>query len=144
MPMLSLRNPDSDAPQLATGYKRVLLIAADRFLYLFHICFMLAIVFGWIPQATRMFNWYLIVVTLISWVGLGLVFGFGFCLLTDIQSRIRQRLFADGSMPSFVKDMLERITGRELNAFHVEVVTQVIFYLSAAASFYANFAYRWV
>jgi len=144
MPMQSLRNPDTDAPPLATGLKRIALLAADRILYLFHICFMLAIVLGWIPQATRMFNWYLIVITLVSWFGLGLVFGFGFCLITDIQSRIRQRLVTGGSMPSFVKDVLERVTGRELNPLYVEVITQLVFYFSVAASFYANFGYRWV
>ncbi len=144
MPMQSLHNLDSNTPPLATGLTRLLLIAADRVLYLFHICFMLAIVFGWIPQATRIFNWYLIVVTLVSWFGLGLVFGFGFCLITDIQSRIRQRLVANGTMKSFVKDLLERVTGRELNPFHVEIVTQLIFYFSVVASFYTNFAYRWV
>ncbi|MEJ2362643.1 MAG: DUF2784 family protein [Gammaproteobacteria bacterium] len=144
MPMQSLQNPDIQTPPLATGLTRAVLLVADRVLYLFHICFMLAIVVGWIPQATRMYNWYLIVITLVSWFGLGLVFGFGFCLLTDIQSRIRQRLVAGGTMPSFVTDVLERITGRELNPFHVEVVTQLVFYFSVAASFYANFAYRWV
>lgn len=144
MPMQSLRDPDTNPPPLATGLTRVALLAADRVLYLFHICFMLVIVFGWIPQTTRMLNWYLIVITLLSWIGLGPVFGFGFCLITDIQSRIRQRLVAGGSMSSFVKDVLERTTGRELKPVYVEIGTQLVFYFCVAASFYVNFAYRWL
>jgi hypothetical protein len=92
--------------------------------------------------ATRLANWYLIVLTFVSWFGLGWVFGFGFCLLTGIQSKIRQRLGNGARMESFVQDVLQRVTGRDLNPRHVEIGTQAGFYLSAAASAYVNFLHH--
>jgi hypothetical protein len=143
MPMPSAPGPDSGTAQPAQGLARFALLAADRGLYLLHLTTTTIIVFGWIPPATRMINWYLIVATFLSWLGLGLVFGFGFCLFTDIQSRIRRRLGIEEPMESFVKDVLDRITGRDLDPAHVEIGTQIVFYFSAAASFYVNFGHRW-
>lgn len=143
MPMPSVPRPDTDAAQPVQGLARLALLAADRGLYLLHLSTTMIIVFGWIPPETRMINWYLIVATFVSWLGLGLVFGFGFCLFTNIQSRIRRRLGVEEPMESFVKDVLDRITGRDLNPVQVEIGTQVVFYFSAAASFYVNFAHRW-
>ncbi len=126
------------------GLTRLALLTADRGLYALHLITTTIIVFGWIPPATRLLNWYLIVATFVSWLGLGLIFGFGFCLFTDIQARIRRRLGEGRVMESFMKDVFDHITGRDLNPLHVEIVTQAVFYFSAAASFYVNFGYRWV
>jgi hypothetical protein len=142
--MPSAPGPETGAALPAQGLARFALVTADRGLYLLHLCTTMTIVFGWIPPATRMINWYLIVATFFSWLGLGVVFGFGFCLFTDIQSRIRRRLGTREPMESFVKDVLDRITGRNLNPVHVEIGTQIVFYFSAAASFYVNFAHRWI
>jgi Protein of Unknown function (DUF2784) len=143
MPMQSVPGPETGAALPARGLARFALLAADRGLYLLHLSTTTTIIFGWIPPATRMINWYLIVATFVSWLGLGLVFGFGFCLFTDIQSRIRRRLGAGEPMESFMKDVLDRVTGRDLNPVHVEIGTQIVFYFSAIASFYVNFAHRW-
>jgi hypothetical protein len=126
------------------GLTRWALRFADRGLYALHLTTTTIIVFGWIPPATRMLNWYLIVATFVSWLGLGLMFGFGFCLFTSIQSRIRRRLGEGEVMDSFMKDVFDRLTGRDLNPQHVEIVTQAVFYACAAASFYVNFGYRWI
>jgi hypothetical protein len=143
MPTRSLNITDKHevAPR---GLTRWALRFADRGLYALHLTTTTIIVFGWIPSETRMLNWYLIVATFISWLGLGVMYGFGFCLFTSIQSRIRQRLGEGPPIESFMKDLLDRITGRDLNANYVEIVTQAVFYFCAAASFYVNFGYRWI
>ena len=144
MPKPSSNAPAASAAPPRNALERATLIAADRLLNLAHLGAMLFIVFGWMLPATRMANWYLVVLTFVSWFGLGLVFGFGFCLITGIQSKIRQRLGYTEPMDSFVKHLLDRLTGRDLNPLHVEIGTQAGFYLSAAASAYVNFLHRWL
>jgi len=144
MPKPSANTGETRAAPPRSALERATLIAADRLLYFAHLAAMLFIVFGWMLPATRLANWYLIVLTFVSWFGLGLVFGFGFCLITGIQSKIRQRLGNTEPMDSFVKHVLDRLTGRDLNPLHVEVGTQASFYLSAAASAYVNFWHRWL
>jgi len=144
MPKPSSNAPAASAAPSRSLLKRAALVAADRLLYLAHLATMLFIAFGWMLPATRLANFYLIVLTFVSWFGLGLVFGFGFCLITGIQSKIRQRLGHATPMDSFVKDLLDRLTGRDLNPLHVEIGTQAGFYISAAASAYVNFWHRWL
>ena len=119
------------------------LVMADKGLYALHLTTTTFIVVGWIPSATRSVNFFLIVLTFLSWFGLGLKQGFSYCFFTDIQSKVRRRLGREG-IDSFVRDFLERLTGRTLNPTSVEIGTQVVFYLSALASFYVNFGYQWV
>lgn len=144
MPKPSANTPEASAAPPRSALERATLIAADRLLYLAHLATMLFIVFGWMLPATRMANWYLIVLTFVSWFGLGYLFGFGFCLITGIQAKIRRRLGYREPMDSFVKHLLDRLTGRDLNPLHVEIGTQAGLYLSAAASAYVNFLHRWM
>jgi hypothetical protein len=143
MPMQSLHEPEHTGVGPAHGLRRVAWLAADRGLYLLHLTTTTLIVFGWIPPETRLINWYLIVATFVSWLGFGLIFGFGYCFFTDIQTRIRRRLGTGAPMESFVKDVADRLTGMDLNPKAVEFVTQTVFYCCAVASFYVNFAWRW-
>lgn len=144
MPNPSSNDRRSHAAPPRSTLGRATLVAADRALYLAHVATMLFIVFGWMLPATRMANWYLIVLTFVSWFGLGGIFrfGIGYCLLTGIQSRVRQRLHDGERMESFVSDFLEDLTGREFDPMHVEIGTQAAFYLSAVASAYVNFLNR--
>jgi Protein of Unknown function (DUF2784) len=144
MPKPSSNAPAASAAPPPSALERAALVAADRLLYLAHLAAMAFIVFGWMLPATRMANWYLIVLTFVSWFGLGLVFGFGFCLITGIQSKIRQRLGYSEPMDSFVKHVLDRLTGRDLNPLHVEIGTQAGFYIAAVASAWVNFGHRWL
>jgi hypothetical protein len=123
------------------GRERATLIAADRVLYVVHVAVTLLIAFGWMLPATRLINWYLIVLTFLSWSVLGWVLrsGYGFCFLTGIQSVIRRRLGHDGGMESFIRHVLRRVTGRDLNPLYVEMLVQAGFYVVAAISLYVNF-----
>jgi hypothetical protein len=125
--------------------ERAMLMAADRLLYAAHVATMLFIAFGWLLPETRLVNWYLIVLTFLSWSVLGWVFrsGYGFCFLTGIQSLIRRRLGEAAGMDSFVHDMVVRVTGREIDPRWVGIATHVGFYLAAAASAYVNFLGGW-
>jgi hypothetical protein len=142
MPKPSSNAPEASAAPPRSVLEYAALVAADRLLYVGHLSAMLFIMFGWMLPETRMANWYVIVLVFLSWFGLGFVFGFGFCLLTGIQAKIRQRLGYAEPMDSFVKHVLDRVTGRDLNPLHVEIGTQAGFYISAAASAWVNFGHR--
>lgn len=132
--------PASDSAQ--RPWAHMAMVAADKGLYAAHIVVMVFIVVGWIFPVTRLANFILIVLTLLSWFGLGLRHHLGYCLLTGMQSKIRQRL-GRKEMHSFVLDFFERVTGRTLNPKRVDIAAQAVTYLCALISLYVNFGYRW-
>ncbi len=120
--------------------ERFALIVADRFLHLLHWGVMLFCVTGWALPETRLANLMLIGLIALSWFGLGKFHGYGYCLITDLQWKIKERLGGRPGTDSFVKFQLDRITGRDLNPVTVNRWTQMTFYLSALASLYLNVA----
>jgi hypothetical protein len=141
--MQSSNGPEAGSRPAMGFWQHIALVTADKGLYALHLTTTSFIVFGWILPATRTINFYLIVLTLLSWFVLGLKYGFSYCFFTDLQSKIRRRLGRE-KIDSFVLDFLERLTGRSLNPTAVEIATQVVFYVSVMASVYVNFGYRWV
>lgn len=118
---------------------KLVLLAADRFLHLLHLGLALFCVTGWIFPETRLANLVLVILVALSWFGLGISHGYGYCLITGIQWKIKERLGERPLPASFVKYQLDKITGRDLNPNSVDRFTQISFYLAALASFYANF-----
>ena len=72
--------------------EKIALVAADRFLHLLHLAVMFFCVTGWIFPETRPANLVLIILIAISWFGLGKFHGYGYCLITGIQWKIKARL----------------------------------------------------
>lgn len=118
----------------------IALRVADRFLHLLHLTVALFCVTGWIFPATRLANLVLVILIALSWFGLGKFYGFGYCLITGIQWKIKARLGERPRTASFVKYQFDKITGRDLNPESVNRYTQIAFYLSALASVYLNVA----
>jgi hypothetical protein len=117
----------------------IALRVADRFLHLLHLTVALFCVTGWIFPATRPANLVLVILIALSWFGLGKFYGFGYCLITDLQWKIKERLGERPLSPSFVKYQLDQITGRNLDPKSVDRFTQGSFYISTLASLYVNF-----
>lgn len=120
--------------------EKIALLAADRFLHLLHLGVMLFCVTGWMFPETRAANLVLIILIAISWFGLGKFHGYGYCLITGIQWKVKARLGERPRTASFVKYQFDKITGRDLNPESVNRYTQLGFYLSALASVYLNVA----
>ena len=98
-------------------------------------------VLGWAHPDTRIYNLALVFLIALSWFGLGIFRGLGYCLVTDWQWRIKKRLGENLTTDSFVKYELDRLTGASLDEKRVNTFTQVGFYLSATLSVYANYIY---
>lgn len=66
---------------------------------------------GWVWRRTRHLHLFAISATLLSWFGLGVVYGWGYCPLTDWHWQVKRALGETGLPASWVKYYLDRITG---------------------------------
>ena len=98
-------------------------------------------VIGWVHPDTRLYNLVLVILIALSWFGLGIFRGLGYCLVTDVQWWIKQKLGEKLTTDSFIKYELDNLAGCNLNEERVNLLTQICFYFSAAASLYTNFYY---
>jgi len=107
-------------------------------LHLLHLSIIIFCVSGWLLPSTR--PWHLVLCAMIfaSWFGLGLWKGWGYCLVTDLQWRL-MRHTGDAAPPfGYVPMLWQRITGRDVDARRVDLLTQAVFYFSALASLLVN------
>lgn len=66
---------------------------------------------GWTWKRTRRLHLATISATVASWFGLGALYGWGYCPLTDWHWRVKRALGETGLPASWVKYYLDRITG---------------------------------
>ncbi len=112
--------------------------AADVAFHVLHSAVILFCVTGWILPATR--GWHLVLVSLIalSWFGIGLFRGFGYCLLTDLHWRVKRALGQTDLPESYVKYALDRLLRRDLDPGSIDALTARGFYLAALAGVAVN------
>ncbi|MYB06375.1 MAG: DUF2784 domain-containing protein [Gemmatimonadetes bacterium] len=77
-------------------------------------------VLGWAWRRTRRFHLVTIGATLLSWFGLGAVYGWGYCPLTDWHWRIKLMLGETDLPGSWIKYYLDRITGLDWSPMVVD------------------------
>jgi len=78
-------------------------------------------------------------VTAACWFGLGFWYGIGYCPITDYQWHIKE-LRGEQNLPnSFIKYFADAITGRDINATLIDVLTGLGFFLASLLSVYVNF-----
>ncbi|MGC8738144.1 MAG: DUF2784 domain-containing protein [Candidatus Hydrogenedens sp.] len=99
----------------------------DIFLTILHVGLILFFISGWIFKKTRKIHYILVIIIAISWFLLGLLYGFGYCFLTDIHWQIKTVLGEENLPISFIKYILDKITGKDFNDVLVDYVTLTIF-----------------
>jgi hypothetical protein len=89
---------------------------------------------GWIWKRTRPIHLVLMILTMVSWVGLGICYGFGYCFLTDWHWQVKRKLGETEIPSSFFKYHLDRLTGFEWDPGLVDgvVVGLTLFVLVAS------------
>lgn len=118
--------------------ERALLGLLDLGLSLLHVAVVLAVLTLWIPKATRRFHLVLVGVTAVSWLGLGLVYGIGYCFLTDWQWEVKRWRGETGLPRSFIHYALTRWLGLPLRATTSDVLTGLGFALATCLSMVVN------
>lgn len=83
----------------------------DAFFVAFHTGLIGFNLIGWAWRKTRRLHLLTITVTFLSWYGLGAVYGWGYCPLTDWHWDVKRALGELALPASWVKYYLDRLTG---------------------------------
>jgi len=116
--------------------------AGDLFFYVFHIVLILFNLFGWTVKPWRKLNLISLSLTALSWFGLGIFYGWGYCFLTDWHWDIRLKLGKDITSNSYIHFLIEQITGINLSEGLVDALTVSCFFLAFAISIWLNYKSR--
>lgn len=112
----------------------------NLFLWL-HIVIILFNLFGWIWIRTRKAHLWVMMITIFSWLVLGLKFGIGYCFLTDWHWTIKRQLGETELPASFIKYFLDKYTFFDIPAGVVDLLTGLCFGMVVLISGYLNWIY---
>ena len=108
------------------------------FFLIFHTILIIFILLGWIFKKFRRLNLLVILLTMLSWTLLGLIFGFGYCPLTDWHFNVLEKLGRAGLPSSYIKYLADRLTGYNFDQRMVDTVTLVGLISAFLISAYVN------
>ena len=118
----------------------VLYRLADGLLLVLHGSLVVFNVCGWTWRRTRRLHLWVITGTLGSWFGLGLLYGWGYCPLTDWHWRVKRTLGETDLPASWIKYYLDRLTGTAWDQAVVDAL--VVVPATAALALSACLVYR--
>lgn len=110
----------------------------DIFFIIFHSTLILFNLFGWIWEKTRKLNLITLSLTAFSWIFLGFWYGFGYCPCTDWHWRVRRELGYEDMPNSYIKFLIDELTGMEVAAYTVDLWTAILFAAAFMVSIYVN------
>jgi len=99
-----------------------LYLILDVLLVAFHTLLVGFNTLGWAWRRTRRLHLFTISATLLSWFGLGVIYGWGYCPLTDWHWQVKRALGETHLPASCMKYYLDRITGVEWSAAVVDAL----------------------
>lgn len=94
---------------------------------------------GWIWLRTRKLHFIGVCVTAGCWFILGIWFGIGYCPVTDWQWQVKEKLGEHNLPNSFIKYFIDKITGIQVSASLIDVLTAACFFAAILLSVYVNF-----
>lgn len=112
----------------------IMLSLANVFFHCVHLFIVFFFLFGWLSEKTLLAHFILSVLILLSWCGLGMWHGYGYCLVTDIQWKIKKRMGEYPYTEYYIKYMLDKVTGLDTNPQTVNKVTTYTFYVILVVS----------
>ena len=97
---------------------------------------------GWIWRRTRRWHLLCIVATWASWLGLGLVYGLGYCPCTDWHWQVKRALGETELPSSYIKYYFDKLTGQEWNAATVDTGVMLAGLVVLVLSIWLNYRDR--
>jgi hypothetical protein len=88
----------------------------DVLFHVIHLSFIVINLTFWMSFRTLRIAQITLLLTLISWFGFGIFYGFGYCFLTDWHWQVKESLGEKNLPLSYVKYILDKVTGSDLNA----------------------------
>jgi hypothetical protein len=89
--------------------------ALDVIFHILHLSIILINLTFWMSFRTLKIAQATVSLTLVSWLGFGFFYGFGYCFLTDWQWQVKEKLGQTNLPASYIKYVLDLITGMNLN-----------------------------
>ena len=102
--------------------------------FVLHTGLILFNVLGWAWRRTRPWSLATLLLTLFSWVVMGIGRGVGYCVLTDLHGRVRAAMGIRESADSYLVLLVRTLTGWDPPTAWVNPVAAVVFALSLALS----------
>lgn len=97
------------------------------FFLAFHTAFILFVLFGWLWERARKLHLAALALTALSWFGLGVFYGFGYCFCTDWHWKVLQRMGRTELPRSYITFLITEVTGWKPNDNLVDVLTVAAF-----------------
>ncbi len=110
----------------------------DIFFLIFHTILIFFNLFAWIFKKTRKLNFIILSLTGASWFILGIFYGIGYCPLTDWHFNILGKLGHVNLPDSYIKYIVDRLTGLNFNPGLVNNITLISFFTALAFSTLIN------
>lgn len=88
-----------------------MLVILNIFFFVFHTVLIVFNVFGWAHPKTRKWNLATLLLTLASWVGMGMFYGMGYCICTDWHWQVREAMGIDETAGSYIVLLVRNISG---------------------------------
>ena len=97
---------------------------------------------GWIWRRTRKVHLMVLSLTLMSWLVLGIWYGWGYCVLTDWHWEVKEKLGEKNLPASFIKYLGDKLIGKNLDPSLVDNITLGCLVFAVVAAVYVNFIRR--
>lgn len=110
----------------------------DGFFLVFHMALTLFNLLGWIWKKTRRIHLISIGLTMLSWAGLGLFYGFGYCPFTDWHWDVKRALGETDLPASYVKYYVDRVTGLDADPLLVDATVLISALVALTLSVWLN------
>lgn len=106
--------------------------------FVFHTCFTIFNLTGWMFQKTRKWNLITLLLTAFSWFFLGIWYGWGFCFCTQWHWEVREHLGLHDQSRSYIQFLLLKLTGIRFNENLADRLTLLFFFISLIMSIWLN------
>ncbi len=111
---------------------------ANVALFVFHTALILFNVLGWLVPKWRRWNLVTLGLTLFSWAIMGLWYGMGYCICTDLHWRVREAMGIHETASSYLVLLVRLISGWDPPVNLVNNVALVVFVISLTGSLVTN------
>ena len=110
----------------------------DYFFIVFHGSLVLFILTGWAWRKTRRIHLITTGLTMFSWFGLGICYGWGYCPCTDWHWEIKYKLGETNLPNSYVEYYIDKLTGLTWNPLVVDSAVLILGLVTFALSCWLN------
>ncbi len=114
----------------------------DVFFLVFHSTLIVFNLFGWVYKPLRKWNLLCLLLTGLSWFGLGIFYGIGYCPLTDWHWMVLRELGETGIPASYVQYILDRILSISVTPSQADILTVSTFFIALVISSLLNWRDR--